>query len=185
MIASLRSTLAGLATPLIVSCAGGGGGSDALDRYSIRYRTDVQGYRFTFESSADQIVETLPEVYGRLGFPGGLASNRDELLFISPSARAEGRIYEDEPNSNYLDCGRGIAGPRADSYVLEFAIVTRIVPLEAGGTEIEVIVDGLARNRDHNLNNVPCRGTGKLEGQLADLLTFMLPRGGDRQRDPG
>lgn len=176
MTTGMRSILAVLVTPFIVSCASGGGGgrSDVPDRYSISYRSDVEGYHFAFDSSADEIVEALPEVYRLLGFPGSLASSSDELLFISPSARAEGRIYEDERNSAYLDCGRGTTGPRADTYLLQFVVVTRVVPLEPEGSEIEVIMDGSANDRYNNVNAVPCRGTGKLEGQIADLLRYTL-----------
>jgi len=171
-----KGVLALLLTPLFVSCAGGGGGSRGrdLDRYSIRYRTDVQGYHYALDYSAEAVVEALPGVYEHLGFPGGLASNQDDLLFISPTARAEGRIYPDERNSDYLDCGRGTSGPRADSYILEFVVVTRIVPIDPGGSEIDVIVDGFASDRYHNTNAVPCRGKGKLEGQVADLLELVL-----------
>jgi hypothetical protein len=119
-------------------------------------------------------LETLPEVYRYVGFPGGMASSRDALVFISPTATAEGRIYREEPNSLYLDCGAVLGGPRADSHILQFVIVTRIVPLETGGSEIEVIVDGLARARTHNSNAVPCRGTGRLENQIAALLRSRL-----------
>lgn len=182
MVIGVRRTFAFLVTPFIVACAGGsgsgataGGGSGDFDNYSVRYRGDARGYRYTFDASTDRVVETLPEVYRYLGFPGSLASNSDELLFISPSAVAEGRIYDDAPNSTYLDCGRGIgATARADSHVVQFVIMTRIMPLDTGGSEIEVIVDGRARERAHNMNAVPCEGTGKLEGQLAAALRTML-----------
>ena len=174
MVTGVRSALVVLVTPFLASCGGGGGGSAPLDQYSIRYREDARGYRYTFESPAERVVEALPEVYRYLGFPGGLASNSDELLVISPTATAEGRIYQEEPNSLYMDCGTVIARPRADSHVLQFVIVTRVIPLETGGTEIEVIVDGRARERAHNMNAVPCRGTGKLEGEIAALLRSRL-----------
>ena len=62
--------------------------------------------------------------YRYLGFPGGLASRTDEILFISPTATAEGRIYNEEPNSLNLDCGKVLGGPRADSHIVQFVIVT-------------------------------------------------------------
>lgn len=162
---------------MIVSCAGGGGGSSTFDEFSIRYRADSRGYRYTFASPTERIVEALPEVYRYFGFPGALASDEDELLFISPTATANGRIYDEEPNSQYLDCGTAVgARPRADSHVLQFVLMTRIEPLESGGSEIEVIVDGRARERAQNSNAVPCRGTGKLEGEVAALLGTLLTR---------
>lgn len=178
MVTVFRSTLALLATPVLVSCAGGGGGggggAETFDRFSIQYREDARGYRYTFDAPADRVLETLPEVYRYLGFPGSRASNSDELFFISPTATAEGRIYDDALNSQYLDCGIVMARPRADTHILQFVLVTRIDPLEAGGTEIEVIIDGRARERAHNMNAVPCRGTGKLEGEIAALLRTRL-----------
>jgi hypothetical protein len=174
MVRAGGRTLALLLTSFMVSCASGSGGAEALDSYAISYRADLKGHRYSFASSADRIVEALPDVYGRLGFPGSLASSRDDLLFISPSASAEGRIYEGERNSEYLDCGWGTTGPRADSYLLRFVIVTRIVPVGAAASEIEVIVDGSAHDRYNDVNAVPCRGTGKLEGQIANLLRYTL-----------
>lgn len=174
MITRVRSTLAVFVAPLVLSCAAGGGGSSTLDGYSIRYRADARGYRYTFASPSDRIVEALPEVYRYLGFPGGLASSTNELLFISPTATTDGRIYNEEPNSLYMDCGTVLGGPRADSHILQFVIVTRIVPLESGGSEIEVIIDGLARQRSTNTNAVPCEGTGRLEDQVAALLRSLL-----------
>ena len=177
MVTPVRSALAVFVIPFIASCAGGGGGyATALDGYSISYRPDLEGVRYSFESSADQVVETLPRVYQQLGFAGSLASSQDEILFISPGLRAEGRIYEDEPNSEYLDCGQGTTGARADSYLLEFVLVTRVDVLESGGSEIEVIVDGFAFDRYNRSDRVSCLGTGKFEGQIAALLRRMLPR---------
>lgn len=174
MVTGVRCILAVVVTPFMVSCMSGSGGSSTFDQFSIRYRADARGYSYTFEAPTDRIVETLPEVYEYLGFPGGLASHTDELLFVSPTATAEGRIYDDEANSVYLDCGTVLGRPRADTHILQFVLMTRIVPLETGGSEIEVIVDGRARDRAHNMNAVPCRGTGKLEGQIAALLRSRL-----------
>ena len=173
MVKGLSSTLL-VVTPFIVSCGGGGAGSSTLDQYSISYRADARGYRYTFAVPAERVAEALPEVYRYLGFPGGLASDPDEMLFISPTATAEGRIYDDEPNSRYLDCGSVMARARADTHILQFVLVTRIIPLDAGGTEIEVIVDGRARERAHNMNAVPCNGTGRFEDQVAALLRSRL-----------
>jgi len=177
MKTSVRSALASLVALVLASCASGGagGGNGDFDSYSVSYRADARGYRYTFASSTDRVVEALPEAYGYLGFPGNLATNSDELLFISPSATAEGRIYDDAPNSSYLDCGRGVgATARADSHIVQFALVTKIVSLETGGSEIEVIIDGRARERAHNMNAIPCQGTGKLEAELAAVLRTML-----------
>ena len=163
-------TLALLLSPVVVSCASGGGSSD-FDSYSITVRDDARGYKYTLEASAERIIDALPIVYEYFGFPGGLASNQDGLVFISPTATAEGRIYEEAPNSDFLDCGATVgARQRADTHIVQFAVITRIVPLDAGGTEIEIILDGRARERAQRLNAVPCRGKGKLEGEIAALL---------------
>ena len=177
MTASGRRTLAIVLAPLLASCASGGGSrsNGDFDSYSVRYRADARGYHYTFASSTDEVVDALPDAYRYLGFPGNLATNSDGLIFISPSAMAEGRIYDDAPNSAYLDCGRGVgATPRADSHIVAFTIVTRISALDTGGTDIEVFIDGRARERAHNMNAVPCQGTGKLEEELADVLGTLL-----------
>lgn len=40
-------------------------------------------------------------------------------------------------------------------------------------------MDGHANDRYNNVNSVPCRGTGKLEGQIAQLLRYTLAAYGD------
>jgi len=102
-----------------------------------------------------------------------LATNSSDLVFISPSAQAIGRIYLEALDSEFLDCGVGLTGPIADTHMVQFAIVTRIHQNDTGGATIEVIVDGFARDRYHNMNPVPCRGTGKLEGEIAELLKVL------------
>lgn len=79
MTGCVRGFLAVLATPLLLSCASGGG-SQPLDDYSIRYRAAASGYRYTFESSADRIVETLPDVYGLRTFARGGARPNPEKI---------------------------------------------------------------------------------------------------------
>jgi hypothetical protein len=177
VVTPVRRALTVLVAPFVVSCAGSTGGyATALDGYSVSYRTDLEGVRYSFEASADQVVETLPLVYEQLGFEGSPASSPDQLLVISPTLRAETRIYENERNSEYLDCGQGMTGPRADSYLLEFVLVTEVDALETGGSEIEVIVDGFAYDRYNRSDRVSCRGTGRFAGQIAAVLRRMLPR---------
>jgi hypothetical protein len=175
MSRGVKRTLGIVVTSLALACASSGEEAASLDRYEVRYRADARGPRYTFNSPPEQIVAALPDVYGFFGFPGSLTSDRNQMLFISPNARAEGRIYNDAANSQYLDCGTAMgATPRADTHVVEFAIITRVVPLETGGSEIEVIIDGTARDRAHNSTAVPCKGTGRLESELATRLRYQL-----------
>ena len=166
--------LAGPITLLLMSCTTGGGGQTDFDSFSVRFRADMEGHRYTFAAPVEEVLDALPDAYRQVGFPGGLASNSEELLFFSPSARAEGRIYAEERNSEYLDCGTGIAGPRADSQLLEFVIVTRIEALETGGTATNIFLDGFATDRYNSTSSVRCQGTGKLEGQIAGILRVLL-----------
>ena len=162
----------------LCACAGGAGSGEATvpQEYTIEYRASLKGEEFSVEAAPERIASVLPDVYERLGLPTAQASNTDELAFITPALRITGVLYEGSRNSEYLDCGRGFSTARADDpeIVLVFFVLTRIRPDGSGGSVVESIVDGHAENRFHSTNPVPCRGTGKLEAEIAGMIRLFV-----------
>lgn len=173
-----RSMLTTVLAGIVSSCAGGAGSGSATvpEQYTIEYRASLQGEQFSVDASPERVAAVLPAVYERLGLPTARASNTDELEFITPALRITGVLYEGSRNSEYLDCGRGFSTDRADDpeLVLVFFVLTRIRPSESGGSVIESILDGYAENRFHSTNPVPCRGTGKLEAEIAGTIRLFV-----------
>lgn len=171
------------ATPLIVlivpfllaGCGGSTGGPKAArdlelpERYFVRFRADADPHRSTVPAPLAQVEEAIPFAYRQVGFPVGRAGGGDNL-FITPTLRIKSQLYEGERTSKYIDCGSGPGGPRADLYQVEFVLLTRLRPDGGERTIVETILDGRAKDRAVSAYPVACRGTGRLEGEIAELL---------------
>lgn len=176
--AVIRAALAA-AISLTLACAGGTAGSptparaplDAPERFSILFRPNGSHSSDLVAAPIGQVWQLLPDAYRVIGFPGAPAAARDgEQLFATPHMEISGPMYPGERTSDYIDCGSSpTTGKRSDEYVVTFVIITRLEAAE-GGTRVQTLIDGHARDRTLGGNSVPCHGTGKMEGQIADLL---------------
>lgn len=159
---------------LVVGCASGPpaprGPLELPEEWTVYFRSDAAPSRTVIGAPIDRLGELVPGVYQHLGLGAARATNTGEYLFITPNLRIEGELYAGERNSDYIDCGRGIHGLRADLYRVEFAMFTRLRPGPDGGTTVETLMGGVARAREMNSGTIHCRGTGKLETMIADLL---------------
>ena len=146
------------------------------DDFSVRYRVGLTGEAFAVDAPADRIVQVLPDVFETLGLPGAEASDLGELVFVTPPLRITGLLYEGRRNSEFLDCGRGISAARADEadHALVFFVLTRIQATGPGSSAIESILDGHAENRYHRTDPIPCRGTGELERDIAEIVRVLV-----------
>lgn len=176
MRVSFRPTLS-LGLVLVVSaCAGAGGGpstdrsAGVLERFSGGQRVEGATHSVALGAPVAQVAEALPGVYRELGLPVQQVRDTPPITFTTSDLRIQGRLYEGERNSAYLDCGTSMSGPRADTYELQIAVATQLRAAEGGGTVAETFVDGRARDRYANTDPVPCHGTGRLEAQIAELL---------------
>jgi hypothetical protein len=177
-----RIRAAGLAAlGLTLACTGAStGGSpapariplDAPARFSILFRPNGSHSSDVVAAPIQQVRQLLPDAYRVIGFPGKPAAGPDgEQLFITPHMEISGPMYPGERTSDYIDCGASpTTGKRSDEYVVTFVIVTRLESTAEGGTRVQTLIDGHARDRTLGGNSVPCHGTGKMEGQIADLL---------------
>lgn len=188
-----RATMAA-AIGLTLACAGGGTGApptagspaprrtplDAPERFSILFHANGSHSSVVVAAPMQQLWQLLPDAYRVIGFPGKPARGRGgEQLFVTPHMEISGPMYPGERTSDYIDCGVSpTTGGRSDDYVVTFVIVTRLEPAAEGGTRVETLIDGHARDRTLGGNSVPCHGTGKMEGQIADLLKRGVAGGG-------
>lgn len=143
------------------------------DRFTIYFRDDAYAHATAVDAPVDEVWKVVPAVFRELGYPGAQASGAG-YVFITPNLQIRGRLYPEEPNSKYIDCGTGITGARADSYVVWFAIVTRVRPGAEGGSIVETAIDGNARDRAHSSNAVRCSGTGVLERAIGEMIVIKV-----------
>lgn len=161
---------------VVAACAGGSGSRSFENPLGLRQdasgelRTTAPMHRTEVSAAPEELAEKVPEIYRYLGLEAATAGTSDPLTFFTASMRITGQLYEGEPNSAYIDCGSAIQGERADLFDVEFALATRLRPRPDGGTVVETRLEGLARDRYVNEAPVRCGGTGKLEGEIAELL---------------
>lgn len=163
------------------ACASGGADPASRDplglpeAFSSTYRAEPTPHRAVFQSSVEAVAEQVPDMYGQLGLPVGQAANTASLTFTTSDLRIGGRLYEDERNSEYFSCGSAMSGARADTYEIEFTLLTRVRENPSGeGTLVETMIGARARDRYASTTPVPCRGTGKLEEAALATLRRMV-----------
>lgn len=153
---------------------------DSPDLYSAFNRADVPAHQSVVDAPVERVAALVPGVYRFLGLPARRIEDAPNPLFTTSNLRIRGRLYEGERNSDYVDCGAtGPGGERADLYEVEFVAMTRLRERSSGGTLVETLLNGLARRPGVTDDSaVRCRGTGKLEQQIADLLRTRASGGG-------
>lgn len=165
-----------LASVLTAACAGGSpsrpGPLELPDRWEVRFRADVLPYRTVVPAPIERVAPEVEEVYRLMGLAAARATNTEDLLFITPNLRITGRLYEGEWNSDYLDCGEGFGGQRANTDEIRFAAYTRLTEEVPGETVVETQLGGTAVPREGvaSTGSAYCSGTGKLEQRISDLL---------------
>jgi hypothetical protein len=113
------------------------------DRFSVRIRDDAARRSAVLNAPVDHVWALLPVVHQQLGFVAAPATNTRERLFMTPQMTIRNRLYREDMNSDYFNCGTGITGPRADAYQVSFAIVMKVSERAANETLVEIVIDGL------------------------------------------
>lgn len=181
-----HAALIPLLTAVLVACGASGPSGSSLGRldspelFSAFSRADVSAHRSEVAAPVDRVAAVLPGVYDYLGLPVDRVEDARPVLFATPDLRIRGQLYEGERNSDYIDCGEtGPGGERADLYEVEFVVMTRLRDDGQGGTIVETLLNGAARRPGVTDDSaVRCRGTGKLELQIATLLRARAGRDG-------
>lgn len=161
---------------LSAGCAGGGGAGAGLDvqlglpeGFSTTYRAEPVVHRSELTASVDQVLDVLPVVYQELGLPA-VPDDGMAQTFTTPTLRIQGRLYEDERNSEYFRCGTTMSGERADQSELQFVARTRVRANDDGGSLVETVVGARSQDRYSSTDAVACRSTGKLEEEIERRL---------------
>jgi hypothetical protein len=154
------------------------------DQFVIHFRGDAIAFRSVVNAHVGEVWNVVPVVYRELGYPGAPAKGESHV-FITPAFRIPGRLYPGELNSRYFDCGTNVAGTRADSYDIRFAIMTRLRPGVEGSTIVETAIDGNARAAAHNINYVRCSGTGALERTIGESIARKVAQRAVAATKPG
>ena len=143
----------------------------------IWYRTDVSHIRRVIPASIEIVWRVLPASVDALQFPGTPSVDSANHIYATPQLKIEGRLYPEESNSRYLECGRTIAGqPAADEYLVIFKVLSRLTSTPAGETEIDIIVDGTAQDMKERSLAVRCHGTGRFEEAIIERIEASLAR---------
>jgi hypothetical protein len=159
----------------VAGCATKPGGAVPMTRdreaFGVWFRSDEKPVRRVLPAPVEAVWAALPNVFADLGYPGGPSARAEERVYLTPPMKVRGLLYQGEPNSVYLDCGRTPAGaPTADVYPITFAILSRLRRQDNDSTLVEVLVDGTARDPAQWSNPVFCTGTGRLETILLQRL---------------
>ena len=141
----------------------------------IWYRTDVSHVRRVFPVPLGSVWRVLPASMESLRFPGAPSIDTTNHIYETPQLKVERRLYPDESNSLYLDCGSTIGGqPAADEYLVIFKVMTRLTSTPAGETEVDIIVDGTAQDMKERSFAVRCHGTGRFEDAILARIDASL-----------
>ena len=176
-----RSAIAGIFL-LLSGCGASAGpsadfgvGDDEFDQTRVRLQgrilsiqSDVRLPVFISASSvdADSLWRVLPTAYDRLELEVNQGDARNRVLGFE---EVRVRRVEGTRLSAYLDCGRSLAGPNADTQEVTMKMLTQIVPT-AIGSEVRVQITATAQNRAHDGAEVPCRSNGRLESRMVEIL---------------
>ena len=161
---------------LLAACARAGAGVEAppTDASALQTRRTMAVTSERVSASSSRIWKAIPDAFRELGFEGK-PSATEEMTYVSPSLRINGRLYDGELNSAYLDCGRTPAGGlAADEYGVTFAVFIKVVPVVADASMIEARIDGVSRTRSETSGRNRCWGTGRLERRFIDAIKRRL-----------
>ncbi|HYH81914.1 MAG TPA: hypothetical protein VEX86_19055 [Longimicrobium sp.] len=141
---------------------------------NLYFRAEKPFARAVLPHTVDQVWQTLPEAYRRLGFAASVADSvRKELS--TPNMRVRGQLYTGEANSRYFTCGRNsLAGPIADQGDITFGLLSRVETDPRGGTVILTQVNARVQRRDSSQYPVECVSTGLLENTLAQYVAEQI-----------
>ena len=183
---SLFSALAVTGLTVICGCASAGGSSQVRGEktFRVRYRPEEAKVTQHLEATAAETWSVLGAAFQDLGYKGGPSASAAEHLYMTPTLRVAGRLYEGEWNSAYLDCGRTPDGrPAAESYELYFAVLVWVDADKPSGSTVRILVDGWGNDRAHATVDIRCGGTGKLEDGFLKAIQARLklpPKGNER-----
>jgi hypothetical protein len=111
----------------------------------------------------------MPAVFEGLNIPVGTIDQNTRLIGNRRIESRSGRIAG-ERASSYLNCGNtGIGASIADSYQINLSVLTQVVLVPGGITQLQTSIDAYATQRGVSGAPVRCASTGRLEQRIANL----------------
>jgi hypothetical protein len=123
------------------------------------------------EHSADKVWPLVASAYSVLAIPvSGIDSVRQRVVGTIQARR----VFRDQPVSVFLDCGRSLTGPNANTYSVAMRLTTQVEPTGPGTSRLRTLVD--ANGTGTGGATVRCSTTGELELQILNLVREGLSR---------
>ena len=145
------------------------------ETYRVDYRTGEPKVTHHFGTAVEETWHAVGAAFKDLNYAGGPSDNDSERLYLTPTLRLPGKLYEGEWNSVYFDCGRTSAGTlAADSYELTFAVLVWVDKDKPSGSSVRILVNGWGRDRTNPSAIAQCAGTGRLEAAFLQAIQRRL-----------
>lgn len=173
-----------LAALFTLSACAAGSGSEATPRERDQVVVDPQG-GFTdvlrieneslvtsrvIDAPVDRVWDALGAVYEELEIPVG---ELDRSRGLMGNAGFRARRIAGRRMAEYVDCGHGVAGPKANEYAVRVALFTTVRAHERG-TELVTDMDATARPRDVSGGTIHCTSEGQLEALIVQRVEGRL-----------
>lgn len=192
----MRSLLACPLVLTLLACASTGGGADGTadagsagsaapapatmrvatpgGNLNIRVRPDEMRSSFIVAAPIDRVWRALPATFDSLGIPGAVV-DAAARRYGSTGFRVRRRLGT-APVSRYFDCGQTQIGENADEYNVQLQVVATLSTGTAGTTNVEVLLDALARPVAFSQGYQACSTRGTLDARLIERLRTELSR---------
>jgi len=124
---------------------------------------------YPIPTDAERAWSGLPAIYASLDISDSGVLNPDDRLYGRQNLRLYRRLGE-RRLSQVVDCGSTLAGD-ADSYEVTMSVLTLVTPAGAGSAVVRSWVQASGRPQGMSSTPVRCVSTGRLEREIARLLT--------------
>ncbi len=135
---------------------------------AIDVSSDATVVENTVPAAPEEVWLALPLVFEALEIEP-VVVDTEALVMGNPEFTP--RAIEGRRLSTYMDCGRGLAGPNADRYLVTVQWMVWLEGGPGGSTVVTTLLDAYARPRDTGGTAVHCVSRGALERRLAELIT--------------
>jgi hypothetical protein len=141
-----------------------GGGREPVLMDSLRQDSELK-------APPDKVYEAALKAFAALDIPVGKTSGSAGIIGSERFERM--RVLGGSLLSKSFNCGEGPAGPKADTYRLEIAVVAYVTPIP-GSTGTKLGLATFAEGRDPTgpyATPRSCGSTGELEAKLVKRIT--------------
>jgi len=143
-------------------------GPDGTIASDLRLRRDDYVARNRVSAPPADVVEALPAAFASVGLPEPEIDARNRIAIVQ--SHVVSRRLGSARMSSLLDCGRGLAGPYADSYRIHLTVSTQVMPEGENESSVLTRVEAIGQNTGGTSGNTRCSSTGQLESRIAAAI---------------